>query len=203
MKLYWSPRSPFVRKVMVFAHETGLAERIERVPTDVSMTQPNRDLMRNNPVGKIPTLLTDAGEVLYDSTLICEFLDFLHTGPKLFPAAGESRWKALRRHALANNLMDALVLWRNERLRPAAQVSAELMDAFALKLQASLTELDHDAASLAAAPFGIGHIAIGCALGYSDYRFADQRWRDGHAPIAEWYESFAARPSAKKTVPSD
>jgi len=203
MKLYWSPRSPFVRKVMVFAHETGLADRIERIATTVSMMQPNRDVMRANPLGKIPTLITDAGDALYDSSVICEFLDGQHGGVKMFPAGGEPRWQALRRQALANNLMDALVLWRNERLRPPAQISSELMEAFALKLHMTVAALDREAAALAAAPFSIAHIAIGCALGYADYRFGEQRWRDGHAAVARWYESFAARPSAQRTLPSD
>ncbi|HET9403501.1 MAG TPA: glutathione S-transferase N-terminal domain-containing protein, partial [Burkholderiales bacterium] len=95
MKLYWSSRSPYVRKVMIFAHETGLADRIEKVRTVVALTQPNRDLMRINPLGKIPTLITDEGAVLFDSTFICEYLDSLHGGTRLFPQAPEQRWQAL------------------------------------------------------------------------------------------------------------
>ena len=91
MKLHWSPRSPYVRKVMVFAHEVGLAGRIEIVRTVVAMTQANRDLMRINPLGKIPTLITDDGMVLFDSTVICEYLDSLHGRAKLFPQQPERR----------------------------------------------------------------------------------------------------------------
>ena len=99
MKLYWSPRSPFVRKVMVFAHETGLASRIETVKTPVSSTAANRELMRVNPLGKIPTLVTDDGKVLFDSYVICDYLDGLHTGAKLIPQSPDIRWQTLRGRA--------------------------------------------------------------------------------------------------------
>jgi glutathione S-transferase len=203
MKLHWSPRSPFVRKVMVFAHETGLADRIELLNSQVAMTQPNRELMRDNPLSKIPTLLTDAGEPLYDSTVICEYLDSLHGGRKLFPAEGEARWRALRWHALGDNLLDLLVLWRNERLRPPPQRSQELLDAFRIKLEAVLDDLERKVAALAAGPFGIGQIAIGCGLGYVEFRFAETAWRRGRPAIHAWYEQFAERPSAKITLPSE
>ena len=125
MKLFWSSRSPFVRKVMVFAHECGLTGRIECSRTLVAMNNPNTDLLKINPTGKIPTLLLDDGSALYDSTVICEYLDSLHVGAKLFPASGDARWTALRRHALGNNLLDNLMLWRNEQLRPQTQQSPE------------------------------------------------------------------------------
>lgn len=201
MKLHWSSRSPFVRKVMVFAHETGLADRIDTVNTAVAMTQPNRDLMRDNPLSKVPTLITDAGAALYDSTVICEYLDSLHSGAKLFPTPGEDRWQALRWHALGDNMLDLLVLWRNERLRPPQQISQELQEAFRVKLEAALDKIERDAPALGAARFGIGQIAIGCSLGYIDFRFPEVRWRDGRPAITAWYERFAARPSARKTVP--
>ena len=95
MKLYWSSRSPFVRKVMVCAHECGLAARIECVRTLVMMTRPNPDLLPVNPLGKIPTLVLDDGSALYDSTVICEYLDSLHGGSRLFPESGPARWTAM------------------------------------------------------------------------------------------------------------
>jgi glutathione S-transferase len=203
MKLHWSPRSPFVRKVMVFAHETGLAGRIETVRTHVAMTQPNRDLMRVNPLGKIPTLITDDGKVLFDSTVICEYLDGLHGGEKLFPQAPEKRWQALRWHALGDNMLDNLVLWINELRRPKPQQSPETLAAFDMKIRASLDLLDIEAATLGAAPMGIGHVVIGVALGYIDFRFPQLGWRNGHPAIAAWYESFSRRPSMKNTLPVD
>ena len=121
MKLHWSPRSPFVRKVMVAAHELGLADRIDRVRTVVRMTQPNADLLPDNPLSKIPTLVLADGTVLIDSVVICEYLDALAGGGKLFPPSGPERWTALARHALGNGLLDILILWRNERDKPEAR----------------------------------------------------------------------------------
>lgn len=203
MKLHWSPRSPFVRKVMVFAHETGLAPKIERVRSVVAMTKPNAALMRDNPLSKIPTLVTDDGTILYDSDVICEYLDTLHEGPKFFPPAGPARWQALRWRALGTGLLDALVLWRNERDKPEARQTPELLAAFQAKLAAVLTHLDGEAAALTATPMNIGHVAIGSALGYLDYRFADANWRNGHAPIAAWFEPVSKRPSFVLTTPGD
>jgi glutathione S-transferase len=203
MKLHWSPRSPFVRKVMVFAHEAGLADRIETIPTKVAMTQPNTDLLKVNPLGKIPTLITDDGMVLYDSTVICEYLDTLHKGTKLIPRESGKHWQALRWHAMGDNMLDTLVLWRNETLRHQPQQSPETILGFLVKTQTSLDALEKEQAQLAAALFSIGHVAIGVALGYIDFRFPDLRWRDGRPKLAAWYEAFAQRPSMQATTPVD
>lgn len=203
MKLYWSSRSPFVRKVMIFAHECGLASHIECERTLVAMSKPNAALLPVNPTGKIPTLVLDDGSVLYDSTVICEYLDSLHKGRLLFPQAGPSRWTALRRHALGNNLTDNLMLWRNEMLRPPAQQSAETLAAFELKVRNAVAALDREAAALANDPVSIGHVAIACALGYIDFRFAHLGWRTGHDGIAGWYDEFAQRPSMTLTAHVD
>lgn len=203
MKLYWSPRSPFARKVMIFAHEAGLAGRIECVPTLVVMSKPNRELMHTNPLGKIPTLVTDDGRILYDSLVICEYLDSLHHGPRLFPAAGEARWDALRRHALGNNMLDNLVLWRNEGLRPQPQQSVELCAAFDLKIRSAVSSIERETDALAAMPVDIGHLTIGCALGYIDFRFPQLAWREDNARLAAWYAAFAQRPSMQCTLPVD
>jgi glutathione S-transferase len=197
MKLHWSPRSPFVRKVMIAAHETGLADRLRTVRTVVAMSRPNRELLPDNPLGKIPTLVLDDGITLYDSGVICEYLDSLHDGTRLFPPPGPSRWLALRRHALATGYLDMLILWRNAREIECPP--AGWLDGFALKSRACLAALDAEASTLTQAPFGIGHIAIGCALSYLDFRFADLAWRDGHPALAAWHESFRARPSVQAT----
>ena len=203
MKLYWSSRSPFVRKVMVFAHETGLADQLDCVRTLVVMTKPNRDLMRDNPLGKIPTLVLDDGSVLYDSTVICEYLDGLHDGRKLFPPSGPERWAALRWHALGDNLLDNLVLWRNEMLRPEPQQSPEMLGAFELKVRNVVIALEREADRFAAAEINIGHVAIGCALAYIDFRFPDLGWHEGNPCIAAWHDTFSTRPSMQKTRPVD
>ena len=203
MRLYWSSRSPYVRKVMVFAHECGLAGRIECVRTLVAMTKPNIELLRINPLGKIPTLVLDDGSALYDSTVICEYLDSLHGGRKLFPPSGQARWTALRRHALGNNLIDNLMLWRNEMTRPTTQQSPETLAAFELKVLNAVAALDGEADALTAAPVDIGHVAIGSALGYADFRFAQLGWRTGHDRIAHWFETFAQRPAMRDTAHVD
>ncbi len=203
MKLHWSPRSPFVRKVMVFAHETGLAGRIETVSTLVSSSTANRELMRVNPLGKIPTLITDDGKVLFDSSVICEYLDSLHGGEKLHPQSPEKRWQALRWHALGDNMLDNLILWRGELLRPKPQQSPEILAAFDAKIRACLDLLDSEAATLGKASLSIGHVAIGVALGYLDFRFPQLGWRDGRSQLTGWHESFARRPSYQATLPVD
>src|ERR1700756_3787191 len=122
MKLHWSPRSPFVRKVMVAVHELGLADRVTCVRTVAASTKPHAELMRDNPLSKIPTLVLDDGTVIYDSPVICEYLDGLGAPPKLHPADPKARLVALRRQALGDGYLDLLVLLRDERLRanPAA-----------------------------------------------------------------------------------
>ena len=197
MKLHWSPRSPFVRKVMIAAHETGLVDRLTCVRTVVAMTEPNTNLLSDNPLSKIPTLVLDDGSPLYDSLVICEYFDAMHDGPKLFPTDSKARWTALRRHALGNGLLDMLILWRGERERQ--QPSQPHLDAFAVKYKATLKALEKESPEIGATPFGIGHIAIGCALSYADFRFADLNWRAGHPQTAAWHASFLQRPSARAT----
>jgi glutathione S-transferase len=200
MKLYWSSRSPFVRKVMVFAHEAGVADRIDCMRTIVAPTKPNPDVMAANPLNKLPTLMTIDGPI-YDSRVICEYLDALHDGTKLFPPAGEARLTALRRQALADGMLDFLVLWYGERQRE--HQSAPHLDAYRLKLTTSLDALERDADALGAAPVGIGAIATGCTLSYVDFRFADENWRAGRPQLAAWHAAFAQRPSMTATEHAD
>lgn len=203
MKLYWSSRSPFVRKVMVTAHELGLADRITCERVIVSATNPNRDVMAHNPLGKLPTLILDDGGALYDSRVICEYLASLRSTPRLFPADGAQRWTALKRQALADGLQDTLLAWLMERIKPAEQQQAALVDGCRLKLATVLDGMETDAAELTRASFGIGHIAVGVALSYVDFRFAGENWRDGRPALAAWHAGFAARPSMMATEHAD
>lgn len=211
MKLHWSPRSPFVRKVVVMLLECGLRERVEFVRSVVSMAEPNLVLMRDNPLGQIPALVLDDGAVLYDSPLICEYLDTLHQGAPLCPKHGAPRWLALRRQALADGLLATLLLWRQERMKtPARQVPAWLA-AFALKLDTGLASLEQEVEQAAGQEGGafdgaqvdIGLLAIACMLSYLDYRFADLDWRSGQPRLAAWHAQFCLRPSMLATVPDD
>jgi glutathione S-transferase len=201
MKLHWSPRSPFVRKVMIVAHERGLSGRIACVRTVAAMTKPHAELMQDNPLSKIPTLVLDDGTVIYDSPVICEYLDALDGPPRLFPIEAKARLVALRRQALGDGFLDMMVMLRNERER--TQPSDLHQASTAARKAAVLKSLDTEAEALAATPFGIGHIAIGCALCYLDFRFADEDWRKDHRGIANWHATFAARPSVRATEPVD
>ncbi|WP_334494439.1 glutathione S-transferase family protein [Bradyrhizobium sp. AZCC 1678] len=199
MKLHWSPRSPFVRKVMVAAHELGLAEKIECVRSVAAMSKPNASIMLDNPLSKIPALVLGDGTVLVDSAVIVEYLDSLAGGGRLLAPAGRQRWLVLSHQALADGLLDLLVLWRNERDKPAGRQTHEWLDAFAVKAAATLDRMEAEAGALESEPFGIGHIAVGCALSYLDFRFADLAWREGRPRLAAWQAMFAARPSARAT----
>jgi len=202
MILHWSPRSPFVRKVRVAAHERGLSDQIERVRNPVAMTAPNAELMRVNPLSKLPTMELPDGIILQDSGTICAYLDSLQGPPTLFPDKGAAHWQRLARHALANGLLDLLVLLRNERERPDGARSQPHIDAFEFKMVATLKEI----ASWPPEPCGqhidIVQITVGCLLGYLDFRFAEENWRVAHPSLSAWYETFAARPSAIATEPS-
>ena len=202
MKLHWGPISPFVRKVMITAHETGLSDRITLVRSLVAMNAANADVMLHNPLSKIPTLVTDDGAALFDSDVICEYLDSLHTGPKLIPAESTARWQTLRWNAFGSGALDALVLWRNERMRPQAHQSVPTLQTYALKINASLEWAEREMAALQATRFGLGHIAMGCMFGYLDARFADLDWRAAHPQSAQWFETFMQRESAKLTDPA-
>ena len=201
MKLHWSPRSPFVRKVMIVAHERGLADRMVCVRTVAATSKPHAELMKDNPLSKIPSLVLDDGTVIYDSPVISEHLDALDGDPKLFPREPKARLDALRRQALGDGFLDLLVLLRDERMR--AQPSEAHMASAAVRKAAVLKNLETDAPALASAPFGIGHIAIGCALSYLDFRYADEDWRKDHPRLADWHAAFAARPSVRATEPID
>jgi glutathione S-transferase len=200
MKLHWSSRSPYVRKVMVCAYELGLADKIERIPSVVSLSQPNAAVMRANPLGRIPTLILEDGRVFHDSVVICEYLDSLNAGARLFPPQGEARWTALRRHALGNGMLDALLLWRSEMRKPAARQTPEWLTTFALKTRNGLQAIEADAEALARTPFDIGHVGIGVALVYLDFRFPDFGWRKAHPRSDAWLQQFLLRESVQKTT---
>lgn len=202
MKLHWSPRSPFVRKVMIVLYEAGIEDRVSCVRTPVAMDKPNLDLLPDNPLLKLPTLVLDDGSSIYDSRVICGYLNDL-AGAGLLPAEPRARLTAERRQALGDGLLDVLLLYRQERNKPAARQTPAWLDAFALKLKAVLAALETEAPALRATPFDLGLIAVGCALSYLDYRFADLPWRDGHPALAAWHKDFATRPSVARSLPDD
>jgi len=198
MQLHHNSISPYVRKVMVLAGETGLAARIEPVNRMMTPVSPDAALCADNPLGKIPCLITDDGMALFDSRVICEYLDSLHDGPKMVPAAGVARWTALRRQALGDGILDAAVNARYETfLRPQERRWDSWVDGQKEKVGRSLDALEAEDLE----EVDIGTITIGCALGYLDFRYADDDWRRGRPRLAAWYEGFARRPAMAVTAP--
>jgi glutathione S-transferase len=201
MKLHYNRASPFVRKVMAVAIETGLDDRLEPVSRMMTPVKPDADLAKDNPLGKVPCLVTDDGATLYDSPVICEYLDSLHHGPKMFPGAGPARWKALRRQAEGDGIMDAGVLARYETfLRPQERRWPEWIEGQKGKFRRALDSLEAEAEDFGDSA-DIGTIAIGCALGYLDFRYADEDWRATRPGLAAWFERFSKRPSMARTAP--
>ncbi len=200
MQLIYAAASPFARKVRVLAAETGLLDRIELLDTAVLPTTLNERVNALNPLGKIPVLVTDADEVLYDSRVICEYLDTLHAGAKLLPS-GAARWQVLRLVALADGLMDAALLARYERAaRPAELQWSAWLDGQLGKVQRSLAELERQVERLQG-PLDLGQIGVACALGYLDFRFADLDWRAAHPGLAAFQQTFAQRASMQASAP--
>jgi glutathione S-transferase len=198
MKLRHTPRSPFARKVMVAAHEHGLVDRIELVPTSLSPVQGNDALALENPLMKVPSLVTDDGMVLFDSPVICEYLDSIGAGRKLFPAAGWERWTALRQQALADGILDAVILCAYETMRPEEKRWNGWTEGQMRKAHQGLAAIEREDLS---GPRTIAHIAIGCMLGYLDLRFPDDGWRQRNPKLARRYQDFSELPSMKATAP--
>jgi len=201
MKLYVSPASPFARKTMVAVAELGLGERVVQQPTNVTPLTRNDEVASQNPLVKIPTLITDDGMALFDSPVICEYLDYLSGTPRLFPAPGPARWATLRRQALGDGLMDATILIRYETfLRPEALRWVEWQEGQKRKIDGALDMMEAEVAAMGDG-FDIGHITFGCALGYLDLRFDHFQWRTGRPALAAWFAGVSQRPSMVATLP--
>lgn len=198
MKGYGAIQSPFVRKVRVAAFETGQGDLIdwEMVPME------NRAelLPPFNPLVKIPVIILDDGSPLYDSAVICEYLDSLHDGPKLFPEEPETRWTALRLQALGDGVAEAMTLIGQETRRPEEFRYQPFIEAQLAKINNGLDVLDGET-ELLAERLSIGPIAVACALGYLDFRDSELGWRDTRPALADWFKNFASRVSMSGTVP--
>lgn len=201
MKLCTNRASPFARKARIVARETGLAPRIEEVEIAVSPVAPNESLARENPLVKIPALVADSGETLYDSAVICEYLDTLHTGRKLFPSSGAPRFAALRRQALTDGILEAAVLCRYEvAVRPEALRWTGWLEGQKHKIRGGLDALEAEIGSWGD-EFDIAQIGAACVCGYLDFRFPDLNWRTGRPKLTAWFERVAQRPSVRDTAP--
>lgn len=201
MKLHFAIASPYVRKVRALAMELGLDDRIELLNRAMTPVSPEAELNADNPLGKIPCLIADDGQALYDSRVICDYLNSQAVGRSVIPDRGDVRWTALRRQALADGILDAAVGTRYETfLRPEEHQWQPWIEGQTSKWRQALDQLEKEAGS-----FGdtvdIGTIAIACACGYLDFRYPDEGWRDQRSGLASWYETFAKRPSMAKTAP--
>jgi len=200
MKLYYSPASPYARKVRAVAIETGLDKKMDMVNVTLTPVAPNADVDKHNPIGKIPALSVK-GMDLFDSPVICEYLDNQHKRRKLLPRKGRDRWVALRLQAMGDGLLDAALLARYENsLRPEDKRWNDWTHGQMKKIDGVLAQLEAEAKSLKGKPT-IGTITVGCALGYLDFRFADHDWRSRHPKLAKWFVAFSKLPSMKTTAP--
>jgi glutathione S-transferase len=197
MKLLYQTHSPYARKALVFAHEAGLADRIEVIHHETSPTQRNEEVFAQNPLGKVPVLLRPGLPALFDSDIICAYLETLHQRRPLIPATGEARWQALTVQAVAQGLADAgiAVRWETVR-RPQALRYAPLRDGYIEKLVASYDwlerSLDVDG------PLHVGHIAVATALSWLEFRELPG-FRQGRPRLAAWFDAFAQRASMRAT----
>lgn len=202
MKLLYQTHSPYARKALVFAHEAGLAQRIRVVHQETSPMRRNEQVFAENPLGKVPVLIRPGLPPIFDSDVICAYLDtlhdgLLHDGRKLIPAEGEIRWQALRVQAVAQGLADAGIALRWETVRrPQALRYPPLRDGYAEKLLASYDwlerELDHNS------PLHVGHIALATVLSWIEFRELPG-FRENRPQLAAWFDAFEARPSMQAT----
>jgi glutathione S-transferase len=196
MKLAYSPASPYVRKVTACAIKRGIDKQIERMK--ISTTDP--ELLKYNALSKVPTLITDDGAYLFDSPVICEYLDSIGSAPKLFPAPGPARWKALTQEALADGILDATQPRRRELTLPQDEGRKSYIALQQGKVARAIVEFEKQASSLGNLDT-IGEITIGCALGYLDFRYANEPWRPGHPELTAWYEKVVNLAPLAETMP--
>ncbi len=197
MKLFYSPASPFVRKVMATAIAAGVVDRIEKSPSNPWDSPP--DLLAQNPLAKLPCLVTDDGLALFDSPVICDYLASLGGNAAFLPWSGPARWKVLKQQATADGIMDAAIIRRNEAARPEEEARAK-------NIQRQRMIMSNGLAALDAEPPGdqvdLGTISIACCLGYLDFRFAEEPWRSAHPALDRWFASFSKRPEIAETAPA-
>ncbi len=198
MKLYYSPTSPYVRIVRVAALEKGVDGRIELIDARAE----GNDTEDKNPLNKVPTLITDDGETLIESRLICRYLDSLGAGPELYPREASARRPVLQFEALIHGVLDATVLRRMETRREDGSQSAWWDQRQKRKIALGLDRLEAEFEAITGAPT-IAPIALGCALSFLDRVLADTDWRADHPRLKAWYESYKDTPSMAATAPGD
>jgi glutathione S-transferase len=197
--LHWSPRSPFVRKVMVALHEKKMVEAVRCVRSVVPTDDPTLAIFNDNPLGTIPTLVLPDGRAIYGSSVILEYLDTVVAEPRLFAQDASARIAQRTIEALGDGLLETMVKWLVERMHQTDR-TATMIARYDNKCRRAL-----DAMAACCAPWrdqqvAVSTISIGCALAYLDFRFPGLAWRNGRPALERWYEGFEARPSMKATA---
>jgi glutathione S-transferase len=197
MKLLYQTHSPYARKVLVFAHEVGIAERVEVIHHETSPTRRNEQVLAENPLGKVPVLVRPGLSSIFDSDVICAYLDTLHSGRRLIPPEGETRWQALRLQAVAQGLADAgnAIRWETVR-RPKELRYAPLRDGYLAKLIATYDWLERELD--AGSPIHVGHIALATCLSWLEFRELPT-FRERRTSLVVWFDEFEARPTMRAT----
>lgn len=198
MRHLFSATSPYARKIHVLVIEKGLSDRVEDVPAN-PMEDP-ADLSAVNPLHKVPAFIRDDGPALFDSPLICEYLDTTFPSPRFIPEAGEARWQVLRAQALADGILDAALPLVMELRRPEGERSAAWMERWRQAITRAVAVLDAERATLEG-PLDLGQVAAVAALDYLDFRLPEIAWRDRHPALAAWADALLARPSLRATDP--
>ncbi|MGI9350065.1 MAG: glutathione S-transferase N-terminal domain-containing protein [Rhizobiaceae bacterium] len=201
MKLWYAAASPFVRKVLILAHETGIIGQLEIVDAATTPLNPHKQLQQDNPLGKIPTLVLDDGQSIFDSRVICEYLDGLHDGEKMIPEEGMERINALVAQSIGDGLMDAAVGIRYEQfLRPEEKQWDEWIDGQFRKISQSLDVLESWRGGRMQ-DIHIGSIAVASALSYMDFRHGQFDWRESRPVLTQMLATFSQRASMQETDP--
>lgn len=200
MKLYYSPTSPYARKVRVLLAETGQTDDVTLTQASGTPLDPGQMPLAQNPLGKIPTLERDDGPALYDSRVICQYLAH-RAGSKMYPAA-PALWDILTLEATADGILDAAITMVYEtRLRSPEQISEKLVEGYWGKIARAIAAIDTRWMGYLARPVDMGHIAVGVALSYVDFRHGDRNWRADAPALAKWHATFSARPAMESTAP--
>lgn len=202
MKLAYSPTSPYVRKVMVLLHETGQLDDVTLETMSTTPVGPDAALLPKNPLGKVPALERPDGPALYDSRVICAYLDDRAGGK--FYGSGARHWDTLTLEATADGILDAALLMVYEtRIRPENARMAEWVEGQWGKVDRALSALNNRWMSHLRGPLDMGQIAVGCALGYVEFRHGARDWRRGRDALSDWFDAFDSRPAMRATRPPE
>ena len=197
MKLRWSPTSPFVRKVVVLMKEKGIEDLVEKEKSNPLNREDRAETP--NPLGKIPCLVTDDGQPVFDSPVIMEYLDTVCDGPEMLPPIGEARWTVLRRQATADGMIDSMVTCFVESLKKPERQSGGILAHNKAIVFNGIAALEQEAATFGGT-VDVGTVSVAVALSFADQTFPEDDWRADNTTLAAWFDLFDKRPSMTETV---